>query len=163
MTCNSMKCLPTSRRAYLLGLSSALAVAAIAAGCANTPPSPSPADENLLSAAGFKVIVATTVQQQEHLQTLSPGKFRAMERNGTPYYVYPDAAKNRIYVGTQKEYQAYLRLHPENNENLQNEPKAQQAADRASYAKQDKGMQNATQRDLSDPYFFWPSFAELVW
>ena len=163
MKCNSMSCVWVSLQRYLLGILSALAAAAVAVGCASAPPSPPPVDESLLSAAGFKVIVATTVQQQEHLQTLTPGKFRAVERNSVPYYLYPDAAKNRIYVGTEKEYQAYLRLHPGNNENLQNELNAQQAADRASYAKQDKGIQNATQRDLSDPYFFWPSFGGLLW
>ena len=163
MKCNSMSCVWVSLQRYLLGILSALAAAAVAVGCASAPPSPPPVDESLLSAAGFKVIVATTVQQQEHLQTLAPGKFRAVERNSVPYYLYPDAAKNRIYVGTEKEYQAYLRLHPGNNENLQNELNAQQAADRASYAKQDKGIQNATQRDLSDPYFFWPSFGGLLW
>jgi hypothetical protein len=155
-----MKCLWTSHRAKLLAILSAFAVAAIAGGCATTAP-PAP-DESLLSAAGFKVLVAKTAQQQEHLQSLPPGKIRAMERNGTPYFVYPDAVNNRIYVGTQKEYQAYLRLHPENNGNPQNQLNAQQAADLASYGKQDDAMQKATKRDLSDPYFFWPSFDDLV-
>jgi len=26
-----------------------------------------------------------------------------MERNGTPFFVYPDMAKNQIYVGSQKD------------------------------------------------------------
>ena len=155
-----MKRSRTPRRADWFGILAAFTVAAFAAGCASTPP-PLP-DEGLLSAAGFKVLVAKTVQQQEHLQSLSPGKIAEMERNGTPFFVYPDAAKNRIYVGTQKEYQAYLRLQP-GSANLQNQLNAQHAADMASYLKQDEAMQKETKRDLADPYYFWPSFVELGW
>jgi len=31
----------------------------------------------------------------------------------------------------------------------------------ASYEKQDAAMQNNTQRDLADPYYFWGSFDGL--
>jgi hypothetical protein len=134
---------------------------AMAAGCASTAP-PMP-DETRLSAAGFKVIVAKSAQQQEHLQSLAPGKIRAMERNGTPFYVYPDAAKNQIYVGTQKQYQAYLRLDPQYNGNVQAQLNAQQAADLAAYGKQDVAIQKETKKDLADPYYFWPSWDEFVW
>ena len=158
-----MKRLPTSQRTNLLGILIAFAVAAIAGGCASTAPFPPPPDESLLSAAGFKVVVAKTPEQQEHLRSLPPGNIRAMQRNGIHFFVYPDAARNQIYVGTQKEYQAYLRLRPGNNVNLQDELNAQRAADMASYMKQDAAMQKETQRDLADPYFFWPSFGEFVW
>lgn len=153
-----------SRREYLLGMLCAWALLAIASGCATTAPAAAPPpDENALSAAGFKVIVATTPKQQEHLQSLTPGKLSAMERNNVPYYVYPDAGRNRIYVGTQKEYQAYLKLHPDGNVNVASALTAQQAADQASYMKQDEAMRKADKRDLSDPFWFWPSFAALVW
>lgn len=155
-----------SRRGYLLGVMCAWALMAIAAGCGTTatlPPASPPPDEGALSAAGFKVIVATTTKQQEHLQSMTPGKLSAMERNNIPYYVYPDAIRSRIYVGTQKEYQAYLKLHPEGNVNMGSALTAQQVADQASYMKQDEGMRKADKRDLSDPFWFWPSFAALVW
>jgi hypothetical protein len=149
-----MKSSNVGRPTHWLRTLSVFAVA-IVAGCASSPPGPPPVDESLLSPAGFKVIVATTTQQKEHLQTLTPGQFRAMERNGVPYYLYPDAAKNRIYVGTQKEYQAYLKLHPEGNANLTARLQSQTTKDEAGYAKEDKIMENATQRDLSDPWYYW--------
>ena len=152
-----MNCLGSSRRAHLLALA-ALAAAAITVGCATGPAQPPPVDESLLAPAGFRLIVATTTQQKEHLETLTPGRFRAMERNGVPYYVYPVASKNGMYVGTQKEYQAYLKLHPDGNANLPVRLEAQTQKDQANYAKEDKIMQNATQRDLSDPWDFWPNF-----
>ena len=86
-----------------------------------------------------------------------------MERNGTPFFVYPDAAKNQIYVGTQKEYQAYRRLRPDGGPSPQDKLNAQHAADMASSLKQDTAMQKANTRDLSDPYYFWPSFVEFAW
>ena len=137
-----------------------LVLSALAVGCASAPPPP---DESALSAAGFKVVVAKAPQQQEHLRSLTPGQLTAMERNGTPFFVYPDMAKNQIYVGSQKEYQAYRRLRPDGGPSPQDKLNAQHAADMASYLKQDAAMQKANTRDLSDPYYFWPSFFELAW
>jgi len=139
------------------------AVSALVAACASTPPAPPVPNESLLSAAGFKVVLAKTTQQQEHLRSLTPGQITAMERNGTPFFIYPDAAKNRIYVGTQKEYQAYRRLQPDSGPTPQDKLNAQRATDMASYLKQDDAMQKANARDLSDPYSFWPPFGELGW
>lgn len=134
----------------------ALAALAIVCGCAGTP-QPPPVDETQLGAAGFKILAAKTVQQQEHLQTLPPGVITEWQRTGKHYFIYPDAAHNRVYVGTAKEYAAYQRLRPGNYPSLA----AQQAADMASYEKQDAAMQNNTQRDLADPYYFWGSFDGL--
>ena len=133
------------------------ALAALAQGCAS--PGPPPPDENQLLAAGFKVLVAKTPQQQEHLQSLPPGKVTELQRTGVHYFVYPVAAKNQLYVGTPKEYAAYQRLRPGDYPTLAQ----QQAADMASYNKQDAAMQKNTNRDLSDPYFFWPTFDNLGW
>src|SRR5258706_2779930 len=126
-----------SQRTILSGILRAFAILALVAGCATPAPAPS-VDESLLSAAGFKIIVAKTKEQQEHLQTLPPGQIRAMQRTGTEFFVYPDAAKNQLYVGTKKEYQAYLKLHPNNNVDLQSQLNANQ--DMNSYLKQDAAM-----------------------
>lgn len=155
-----MKRLWTLCSAPMLEMLGALAVAAVVTGCASAPPPPP--DESQLAAAGFKVIVAQTAEQREHLQTLTPGKISAMQRNGTEYFIYPDAARNRIYVGMQKQYLAYRQLQP-NQPDLQQQLNAQQAADRASYTKQDVALQKETKRDLADPYYFWPGFFELDW
>ena len=158
-----MKRLWISHRLNSIAVVITFALSALAVGCASTPTSPPPPDESALSAAGFKVVLAKTSQQQEHLRSLTPGQITAMERNGTPFFVYPDAAKNQIYVGTQKEYQAYRRLRPDGGPSPQDKLNAQHAADMASSLKQDTAMQKANTRDLSDPYYFWPSFVELAW
>ena len=128
------------------------------AGCASAP-QPPPVDEAQLSAAGFKIVEAKTPQQQGHVKSLPPGQITEWQRTGVHYFVYPDAAHNRIYVGTPKEYAAYRRLRPGNYPSLA----TQEAADMASYEKQDAAMQNYTQRDLNDPYYFWDSFDSLGW
>ena len=136
----------------------AIAVLVVCGGCASTP-QPPPVDEAQLLAAGFKIVAAKTVQQREHVQTLPPGTITEWQRTGVHYFIYPDVANNRIYVGTPKEYAAYQQLRPGNYPSLA----AQRASDMASYEKQDAAMQNYTQRDLADPYYFWDSFDGLGW
>ncbi len=63
--------------------------------------------ENMLQAAGFKAIAATTPDQQQMLKTLPAGRVSAIRRNGQVYFVYPVHAKNRLYVGTNSQYLAY--------------------------------------------------------
>jgi hypothetical protein len=79
----------------------AIALLALAVGCANTQPT-----ENLLSAAGFRTIIANTPQRQQHLKTLPPNKVTLVQRNGKNYYVYADPAHNQIYVGNPSQYQS---------------------------------------------------------
>ena len=124
----------------------ALAVLAVAAGSPNAAP-PRPEASQLL-AVGFKVLAATTTVQQEWVRTLPPGQIRPMQRNGKHFFVYPDASGNQIYLGGPQEYRALLRLHPE----YRSEQGALEAADMASYLKQDETMQTATTRDLSNPF-----------
>ena len=116
-------------------------------------------NESQLVAAGFKVVAATTKEQQEHLQTLPPGKLTAWQRNGKHFWVYPDVAKNQLYVGTQKEYEVYRGLVPGGGPTLSQ----QQAADLASYNRQDAAMKMYNNRDLADPYYFWNNFDGLGW
>jgi hypothetical protein len=83
----------------------AFAALALAVGCANTQPT-----ENLLSAEGFRTIVANTPQRQQHLKTLPPNKVVLVQRNGKNYYVYADPAHYQIYVGNPSQYQQYQQL-----------------------------------------------------
>ena len=126
----------------------AIAVAAFTFGCAT--PGPPPPDASQLVAAGFRVIPAKTGQQVEHLQALPPDKLTEWQRTGKHYFVYPDVAKKQLYVGTPKEYEAYLRLVPGARASLSR----QSAADMANYAKQDVGMELLTTRDDDDPYWW---------
>jgi hypothetical protein len=78
--------------------------------------------ENLLIAAGFKVITPHTAAQQQKLQALPPGHVTLVQMERKTYYVFPDAANNQAYVGGPKQYQAYKQLRLANklaNENLE--------------------------------------------
>jgi hypothetical protein len=87
-----------------LPLTIILLVANLMAGCAghNTQTS-----EDLLSAAGFNVVIATTPKQLKHLATLPPYKMMKIKRNGKNRYVYADPARKLIYVGGLFSYDRY--------------------------------------------------------
>jgi hypothetical protein len=92
----------------LLRTLSAIALLALAVGCASTQ-----SKENLLIAAGFKVIVPKTAAQEQKLKALPPDKVTLVQKNGKNYYVFPDAAHNQAYVGGPKQYQTYRQLRLE--------------------------------------------------
>ena len=95
---------------------SAIALMALAAGCATTTTSTT----DLLTAAGFKLVAADTPKRQELLATLPTDKISLIIVKGKSFYVQP-AGSNQAYVGTPTEYQAYqqLRLAKQlSNENL---------------------------------------------
>jgi hypothetical protein len=130
----------------------------LALGCTSAPPPAPLPDESQLLTAGFKVVEAKTKLQQEYLQNIPRDRVSEWQRTGKSFFIYPVVAKNQLYVGTQKEYDAYCKVAPRCGS-----PLAQQhAADMASYNKQDAGMQANTNRDLSDPYYFW-GFDALGW
>jgi hypothetical protein len=79
-----------------LPLTIILLFANLMAGCAGHNPQ---STEDLLSAAGFNVVIATTPQQLKHLATLPPYKMMRIQRNGKDRYVYADPARKLIYVG----------------------------------------------------------------
>jgi hypothetical protein len=138
----------TSRQANLLVVLVALAASVLITDSA-VAAAPTDAGNELLG-FGFKVLVATTTVQQDWIKSMAPGQIRAMQRTGKKYFIYPDAARNQIYVGGPKEYDAYKQLHPDSK--LAGQDGAKQASEYR--AKQDTAMQKATARDLSDPY--WP-------
>jgi hypothetical protein len=63
--------------------------------------------EFLLAQSGFKVITVTTPQQQQAVNGLAQYRVSAVKYNGKLYYVFPTAKKDKIYVGRQKQYNAY--------------------------------------------------------
>jgi len=63
--------------------------------------------ENLLTQAGFKVITVTTPKQQQAINGLAQYRVSAVKYNGKLYYVFPTATKDKIYVGRQKQFNAY--------------------------------------------------------
>lgn len=63
--------------------------------------------EDMLKAAGFKVISTTTPDQQQLLKTLPADRVSAVRRRGDLYFVYPVVASNVLYVGRNPQYLAY--------------------------------------------------------
>ena len=66
--------------------------------------------ENMLVAAGFKVITPKTAAQKQKLQNLPAGTVTMTKKGKKTYYVFPDPAHNQAYVGGPKEYRAYQQL-----------------------------------------------------
>ena len=82
------------------------AVLALLAACQTTGTSVAQ-KESLLAQSGFKVITVTTPKQQQAVNGLAQGRCSAVTYNGKLYYVYPTGTKDKIYVGRQKQYNAY--------------------------------------------------------
>jgi len=138
-------------------LIAAVALSMLAASCASTdaPPTASPQVEALLVQAGFKTVVASTDKALQQLPTLPAGQVTAVTQTGKNWFVYPDLPKNRVYVGTQKEYTAYLRLRAQN--------KLPDVDAEAAYYKQDAAMTAKSARYAGVPFDGWPDFAVLSW
>jgi len=83
---------------------------AVALGCTTTK-----SKENMLSAAGFKMVPANTPERQAHLKSLPADKVTAVQRQGTTYYTFPDRKNNVLYVGQEQQYQKYRQLRFEQN------------------------------------------------
>jgi hypothetical protein len=66
--------------------------------------------EEMLKAAGFKVIPATTPAQQQMLKTLPVDRVSAVRRRGEVYFVYPVLSRNVLYVGKNSQYLAYQQV-----------------------------------------------------
>jgi hypothetical protein len=154
-----------TRLRNVVKLFAALVLLPLVTGCAGPAPSPaSLPNESLLSAAGFKTIAATTPEQKRHLEVLPPDQVTAVQLTGQHYYVFPAVAKSQLYVGTPKEYQAYLALRTQNG--LPNP--TSQDADAASLnrymATQDQKMAKINAQDASIPsWAIWPAFGGLGW
>jgi hypothetical protein len=83
-----------------------LALLALLVSCASTPQ----ATPDLLAAAGFQPKTADTPEKQALLKSLPASQVSLITWKGKSFYVQPDVANNRAYVGTPKEYQAYQQL-----------------------------------------------------
>ena len=92
---------------------SAAVLLALTIGCASTQTS-TQNRESMLVASGFKVITPKTPAQQQKLTNLPPGKVTMIQKSKKTYYIFPDPAQNKAYVGGPKEYQAYQQLRTAN-------------------------------------------------
>ena len=70
---------------------------------------------DLLLAAGFKQVVATTPQQKARLQAMPQHLLFATSRGTKVVYIYADAAGcGCFYAGNQQQYQAFQRIAAQN-------------------------------------------------
>ena len=83
----------------------AAALLGILSGCATAMKA-----EDGLTAAGFKARAAVTVEQQAQLKSLPARKVSSVQKDGKKYFVYPDAARNIIYLGESAEYERYQKI-----------------------------------------------------
>jgi len=66
--------------------------------------------ESYLTAAGFRQLPATNATQERQVQRLPPGQLSRVKRKGQVFYVYPDRARNRLFVGQQAQYENFQNL-----------------------------------------------------
>jgi len=92
-----------------LSIVGTVALLALGVGCTTTK-----SRENLLSAAGFKIVPAATPEQKAHLQTLPADKVTMVQREGKTYFVFPDRKQQVLYVGQQEQYNEYQKLRMQN-------------------------------------------------
>jgi hypothetical protein len=95
----------------LTSIASAMAIVALITACqtvaTNNAETAASKKQNLLAQAGFKFIAVTTPKQQQAVSQLAQGRCSAVKHNGKLYYVFPTTKKDQIFVGRQKQYNAY--------------------------------------------------------
>ena len=95
----------------LTSIASTVAVLALIASCqtvaTNNAEIAASKKQNLLAQSGFKYITVTTPKQQQAVSQLAQGRVSAVKYNGKLYYVFPTTKKDQIFVGRQKQYNAY--------------------------------------------------------
>jgi hypothetical protein len=92
---------------YMLGILAVLLVLASGCSCPERK-------ENMLSAAGFKMMPANTPQREEHLKSLPDDRLTTANLNGHNYFVFPDWAESALFVGQEPQYQHYQKMRLEN-------------------------------------------------
>jgi hypothetical protein len=91
----------------LTSIAGAVAALVLLPACQTTTQSSTSQTEALLAQSGFKVITVTTPKQQQAVTGLPDNKVSAVKYNGKLFYVYPTAQNDRIYVGKQKQFDAF--------------------------------------------------------
>ncbi len=91
--------------------------------------------QNLLAQSGFKFITVTTPKQQQAVSQLAQGRCSAVKYKGKLYYVFPTTKKDQIFVGRQKQYNAYKQA-------LQAQQGQQQMAATPVFTQETAGLNN---------------------
>lgn len=73
--------------------------------------------ENAATGAGFKIITPAKAEHLALLQKLPLDKVTPINYGGKLYYILPDPANSRAYVGGPKQYQAYKHFRQKQEKN----------------------------------------------
>jgi hypothetical protein len=76
--------------------------------------------ENAAMGAGFRIITPAKAEHMALLQKLPADKVTPITYDGKPYYILPDLANNRAYVGGPKQYQVYKQFRQKQKNNSEN-------------------------------------------
>jgi hypothetical protein len=76
--------------------------------------------ENAAVGAGFKIITPAKAEQMALLQKLPPDKVTPITYRGKLYYILPDLANHRAYVGGPKQYKVYKQFRQKQEMNMEN-------------------------------------------
>jgi hypothetical protein len=90
-----------------------VAIAALLAGCSlqETPQQRAERIEPMLSAAGFHMLAADTLERLAEVQRLTPLQIRYYIANGKPHYWFNDPVDcHCVYIGSEKNYQQYEQI-----------------------------------------------------
>src|SRR6516165_9574061 len=90
-----------------ISLLSTWALLTLVVGCSSTS-TQTQSEQDLLIASGFRAVTPKDAAQQQKLQSLPPGQLAMIVKGGQTYYVFPDAANNRAFVGGPDQYQALV-------------------------------------------------------
>ena len=95
-----------------------IAVAVLAVSCASNNDLLD--RENAATGAGFRIITPAKAEHMALLQKLPADKVTPITYDGKPYYILPDLANNRAYVGGPKQYQVYKQFRQKQKNNSEN-------------------------------------------
>ena len=103
-------------RYQIIGAGAAIALLLFLSACATETTTTAAAGDNLgdtemervLITSGFKVRAAHSSGQRNHIAQLPGNQFQQVVMNGATYYLYADKRDNRLYIGDQYAYRAYL-------------------------------------------------------
>jgi hypothetical protein len=85
-----------------------ISFAALTASCVSS--STLQSEESLAISSDFKVITPTAPAQQKQLNSLPNGKLSKVVVAGKTYYILPDHAAQKAYIGGPKQYANYQQL-----------------------------------------------------
>ena len=109
----------------------AAVVAVAITGCASIANQSAMDTERRLSAAGFQMKLADTPEKMARLKTMTERKVVATTMDGETVFAYADPTTCKcVYVGSEKNYQAYQRLSIQ--QNIANEQRATAEASEAN-------------------------------